>query len=138
MSPTRQPDLIRGAPYFLVPDVASAGTYYREVLGFECEYAAGDPPEFAIYSRSGSAVMFRRAPDPGLICPNEKQGGTWDVFYWVAAIDPLYEELKGLGATFACHPVVQPYGMKEFAIRDPNGYVLGFGQEWPDRPPNPK
>jgi hypothetical protein len=23
---------------------------------------------------------------------------------------------------------VQPYGMKEFAVRDPNGYVLGFGQ----------
>jgi hypothetical protein len=27
-------------------------------------------------------------------------------------------------------PVVQPYGMKEFAVRDPNGYVLGFGQQW--------
>jgi hypothetical protein len=23
------------------------------------------------------------------------------------------------------------YGMKEFAVRDPNGYVLGFGQTLP-------
>jgi uncharacterized glyoxalase superfamily protein PhnB len=115
----------------LVPDVSSAGVYYEKVLGFRCEYAAGDPPEFAIYSRGGSAVMFRRAADPGLICPNERQGGTWDVFYWVEAVDPLYQEMKGLGATFAYLPMIQPYGMKEFAVRDPNGYVLGFGQEWP-------
>ncbi len=131
MPDTRQAAILRGAPYFLVPDVSAAGTYYQEVLGFRCEYAAGDPPEFAIYSRSGSPVMFRRATDPGLICPNEKQGGTWDIFYWVEAVDPLYQELKGLGANFAYLPVIQPYGMKEFAIRDPNGYVLGFGQEWP-------
>lgn len=133
MSHTRQAGIIRGAPYFLVPDVSLAGTYYQEVLGFQCEYTAGDPPEFAIYSRGGSAVMFRRAPDPDRICPNEKQGGTWDVFYWVEDLDPLYQELKGLGATFAYLPVVQPYGMKEFAVRDPNGYVLGFGQEVPVR-----
>ena len=24
--------------------------------------------------------------------------------------------------------MLQPYGMKEFAARDPHGYVLGFGQ----------
>lgn len=133
MPRARQADIIRGAPYFLVPDVSTAGAYYQEILGFQREYAAGDPPEFAIYSRNGSAVMFRRAADPGLICPNEKQGGTWDVFYWVEDLDLLYTELKGRGATFAYLPVVQPYEMKEFAVRDPNGYVLGFGQEWPVR-----
>jgi hypothetical protein len=25
--------------------------------------------------------------------------------------------------------------MKEFAVRDPNGYVLGFGQQWPAEAP---
>lgn len=123
--------ILRAAPYFLVPDVAAAGAYYREVLGFECEYAAGQPPEFAIYSRNGSAVMFRRATDPALISPNEKQGGTWDVFCWVEALDPLVEELEQRGATFVYRPVVQPYGMREFAVRDPAGYVLGFGEQWP-------
>ena len=121
--------IIRDAPYFLVPEVSTAGRYYQEVFGFHCDYVAGEPPEFAIYSRSGAAIMFRRAPDPDRICPNEKQGGTWDVFYWVEALDPLYDELKAAGATIVYSPVVQPYGMKEFAVRDPNGYVLGFGQE---------
>jgi uncharacterized glyoxalase superfamily protein PhnB len=128
---TAQPtDIIRAAPYFPVPDVARIGEYYRDTLGFTCEYSAGNPPVFAVYSRSGSPLMFRLVDDPGLICPNEKQGGTWDVFYWVADVEALYDELWQKGADIVIEPVVQPYGMKEFAVRDPNGYVLGFGQDW--------
>lgn len=128
---TARPAIIRGAPYFLAPDVSTIGAYYEKVLGFRGEYSAGDPPEFAIHARGGATIMFRRAPDPGLICPNESQGGTWDVFFWVDAVDALYEELKARGAIIVYPPVVQFYAMKEFAVRDPNGYVLGFGQEWP-------
>jgi uncharacterized glyoxalase superfamily protein PhnB len=75
--------------------------------------------------------MFRRVPQPNLISPNERQGGTWDVFFWVNDVEALHGELELKGATVVYAPVVQPYGMKEFAVRDPNGYVLGFGQTWP-------
>lgn len=126
--PVRDAEILRAAPYFPVPNVAQIGAYYRDVLGFSCEYAAGEPPEFAIHSRGGSAIMFRRVTDPALITPNEKQGGTWDVFFWVTDVDALYRELSLKGAAVVYAPVVQPYGMKEFAIRDPNGYVLGFGE----------
>jgi catechol 2,3-dioxygenase-like lactoylglutathione lyase family enzyme len=129
--PTTQADLLRGVPYFPVPDVAAAGAYYRDVLGFRCEYSAGDPPEFAIYARGEPGIMFRRVTDPRLITPNERQGGSWDVFFWVRDVEALYDELVGKRAVVVYPPVVQPYGMKEFAVRDPNGYVLGFGQEWP-------
>ena len=131
MSQTGRADIIRGAPYFPVGDVSAIGAYYRDVLGFDCEYSAGSPPEFAVYSRSGVPLMFRRVPQPDLISPNERQGGTWDVFFWVDDVESLHEELDRKGATVVYQPVVQPYGMKEFAVRDPNGYVLGFGQTWP-------
>jgi uncharacterized glyoxalase superfamily protein PhnB len=131
MPQTGHADIIRGAPYFPVPDVGSIGTYYRDVFGFQCEYAAGSPPEFAVYSRNGAALMFRRVQEPALICPNERQGGTWDAFFWVSDVEALYDELILKSATVVYQPVVQPYGMKEFAVRDPNGYVLGFGQTWP-------
>ncbi len=123
-------DFIRAAPYFPVPDVAATGRYYAEVLGFRCEYAAGEPPEFAVYSRDGSPIMLRRVAEAGLICPNERQGGTWDVFFWVRDAETLFAELSGKGAVVVYPPVVQHYGMKEFAVRDPDGHVLGFGQEW--------
>jgi uncharacterized glyoxalase superfamily protein PhnB len=131
MPPSDHAVIIRGAPYFPVPDVASIGSHYRDMLGFQCEYAAGSPPEFAVYSRDGSAIMFRRIPDPSLLCPNERQGGTWDAFFWVSDVEALHGELALKGARVVYPPTVQPYGMKEFAIRDPNGYVLGFGQAWP-------
>jgi len=122
------PRILRGAPYFPVADVVTTGAYYRDVLGFQLEYAGGDPPEFAIYSRDGCALMLRRVADPSRIQSNEARGGTWDAFFWVSDVDSLFEELKGKGAMFAYGPTQQPYGMKEFAARDPHGYVLGFGQ----------
>jgi uncharacterized glyoxalase superfamily protein PhnB len=128
-------NILRCAPYFPVADVASIGAYYRDVLGFACEYAAGNPPEFAVYSRNGVPVMFRRVPQPAAISPNEQQGGTWDAFFWVTEVESLYDELARNGAGVVYAPTVQPYGMKEFAVRDPNGYVLGFGQQWPAATP---
>jgi catechol 2,3-dioxygenase-like lactoylglutathione lyase family enzyme len=120
--------IVRVAPYLLVPDVAAAGEYYRDVLGFTREYEAGEPPEFAIYSRDGHPVMFRRAADPRRIVPAERQGGTWDLFCWVDGIDALQAELEQRGAEFAYRLTVQQYGMREIAVRDLNGYVLGFGE----------
>jgi uncharacterized glyoxalase superfamily protein PhnB len=131
MQPTRRAEIVRSASYFPVPDVSSIGSYYRDVFGFEGEYSAGDPPEFALFRRAGCTVMFRRVQQPNLICPNERQGGTWDVFSWVDDVEALFGELTARGAVIVYPPVIQHYGMKEFAVRDPNGYVLGFGQEWP-------
>jgi uncharacterized glyoxalase superfamily protein PhnB len=133
MHAMRQAEILRSAPYFPVPDVSSSGAHYQKVLGFKIEYSAGEPPEFALCSRGASAIMLRRVADPKLICPNERQGGTWDVFCWVDDVEALHAELTLKGADLVYAPVVQPYGMKEFAVRDPNGYVLGFGQEWPER-----
>jgi uncharacterized glyoxalase superfamily protein PhnB len=130
MSATRA-KLLRGAPYFPVSNVTTAGEYYQNVFGFQLEYAGGTPPEFAVYSRDGCALMLKRVTDASRIRPNEAQGGTWDVFFWVVDVDALYDELRARGAVFAYDPIVQPYGVKEFAARDPVGYVLGFGESWP-------
>jgi hypothetical protein len=55
------------------------------------------------------------------------------VFFWVADIETMYGELVRRGATIVYPPTVQPCGMKEFAVRDASGYVLGFGQECKSR-----
>lgn len=121
--------LLRSAPYFPVADVAVSAAFYERVLGFRSEYAAGAPPQFAICSRDGLAVMLRRVEAPERISPNEKQGGTWDVFFWVDDAQALHGELVAKGADVVYGPIVQEdYRMKEFAVRDHDGYVLGFGQ----------
>jgi catechol 2,3-dioxygenase-like lactoylglutathione lyase family enzyme len=121
--------ILRHAPYFPVREVGRIARYYEQTLGFRCEYSAGEPLEFAIVSRDGCAIMLRLTPLPAGIVPNEKQGGTWDAFFWVRDVHSLCAELRGKGAEIVYGPVIQEYRMEEFAVRDPEGYVLGFGQE---------
>lgn len=121
--------LLRSAPYFPVADVTSSAAYYERVLGFRSEYSAGDPPEFAIASRDGLSIMLRRVQAPERIVPNEIQGGTWDAFFWVRDARALHAELADNGAVVVYGPMVQQaYHMLEFAVRDPDGHVLGFGE----------
>jgi catechol 2,3-dioxygenase-like lactoylglutathione lyase family enzyme len=130
MSPAQSGQLLRSAPYFPVPDVEQAAAHYEGVLGFRREYAAGTPPQFAILSRDGLAIMLRLVPAADRIVPNERQGGTWDAFFWVRDARALHAELRDNGAEIVYGPVVQEaYHMEEFAVRDRDGYVLGFGQE---------
>jgi catechol 2,3-dioxygenase-like lactoylglutathione lyase family enzyme len=121
--------LLRSAPYFPVADLDQSATYYERVLGFHREYVGGTPPQFAILSRDGLAIMLRLVTTPELIRPNEKQGGTWDAFFWVRDARALHAELLQTGADVVYGPLVQEaYQMEEFAVRDREGYVLGFGQ----------
>ncbi len=110
-------------------DVEASARYYARVFGFGIDYAPGTPPQFAIVTRDGFAVMLRRVGNPTLISPNEKQGGTWDAFFWVRDADALFAELRAKGADVVYEPIVREYGMREFAVRDSDGHVLGFGQD---------
>lgn len=119
-------EVVRCAPYLPVLDVAVTGAYYGERLGFTREYEAGQPPVFAIYSRGAASVMLRRVAGP--IVPSEAQGGTWDLFCWVTGLDALFDELAKREVTIVYPPTVQAYGTREFAIRDCDGHVIGFGE----------
>jgi predicted enzyme related to lactoylglutathione lyase len=129
MSADQAKQLLRSAPYFPVADVEHAALHYERVLGFTREYVDGSPPQFAIMTRDGLSIMLRAVPDATRISPNERQGGTWDAFFWVRDVRALHAELVANGADIVYGPVFQKaYGMDEFAARDSSGYVLGFGQ----------
>jgi uncharacterized glyoxalase superfamily protein PhnB len=129
MSAEPSAQLLRSAPYFPVVDVEQSALHYERVFGFSRDYLAGSPPEFAIVSRDGLSIMLRRVATTGQIAPNEKQGGTWDVFFWVKNVTALHAELAARGADVVYGPMIQTsYQMREFAVRDREGYVLGFGE----------
>ena len=122
--------LLRAAPYFPVADVVKSAEQYERVFGFRAEYSAGKPPEFAIVSRDGLSIMLRRVSQPERITPSEAQGGTWDAFFWIRDADAFHAELVAKGANVVYGPLIQQhYNMKEFAVRDIDGHVLGFGEQ---------
>lgn len=129
MSVAQAGQLLRSAPYFPVADVERSATHYEHVFGFRREYIVGTPPQFAILSRDGLPIMLRLVTTPERISPIEKQGGTWDAFFWVRDARALHAELRASGADIVYGPIVQEaYQMEEFAVRDGDGHVLGFGQ----------
>lgn len=52
------------------------------------------------------------------------------IFFWVKDVNTLYEEVIQRGAAIAVPIETRPYRIRDFAIRDPNGVLLVYGQDW--------
>lgn len=123
--------IIGTAPYFLVNDLSVSLDYYCDKLGFHRPQLWGDPPEFAMPNRDGFIVMLKQAPGGDTASPNGvRSEHYWDAYVWIEDADSLFSEFKAQGAQFEYEICIQDeYQMKEFAVRDPDGYVLAFGQD---------
>ncbi|HTJ28872.1 MAG TPA: VOC family protein [Acidobacteriaceae bacterium] len=119
------------APYFIVDDVVATAHYYRDVLGFQFAQILGEPPCFTIVSRNGASIMLSQPAEAGHMRPNctvDPEQTIWDAYLWIDAADALYAEYQQKGVTIIQPICNQPYGCREFTIRDCNGYTLGLGQ----------
>jgi len=58
------------------------------------------------------------------------------LYVGVNDVRALAEEWRSL-VSFIWGPEVMPYGWREFALRDPNGYTIGFFEETSDPPDCP-
>lgn len=51
----------------------------------------------------------------------------WSLYFYPDDVDALWEKMKDK-ATVVSPLENMDYGMREFTIRDPNGYALNFGK----------
>ena len=115
----------RLVPALLVCNMAETLAFYRQ-LGFRLTACHPDrnAPRRAEVRRDSVAFMFHtRAPhgEPSTpVC-----SGTFYVY--PDSVAALAEEFRGK-VEFAWGPEVMPYGMHEFAIKDPNGYYVAFAE----------
>lgn len=119
-------------PMLLVEDAAAA--WYGETLGARVRHRhpAASPYEWVSLSLGGVEIMLARkdaarrwytaalsvAAAPANVA----------VYLYVEDATALYEQVKGK-ARILMAPVDQFYGVREFAVRDPFGFVLVFAQE---------
>lgn len=108
---------------------------YRDVLGFEIAgYWDGErvhhdeeaPAVFGIVRRGPVRLHFNRADDPS-VRPERSDDG-YDVYFHVAGIDELGQELRTRGAEIIDGPEDRVYGQRELVVRDCNGLMLAFGE----------
>ena len=113
-------------PVLAVPDVRATAEYYRDMLGFEIAFLYGDPPTYGAvslheWSATGAHIQLSRADGPA---PNDRIA----LYHSVGpGIDELHGTYRAKGVELVGEVVQQPWGMREFAIKDCNGYVLRFG-----------
>lgn len=114
---TNPKQFVQGAPVLHVPDVLATAAFYRDSLGFTCDF--GDK-EYAVVWRDNSAIHFVR-----------DEGGPRGVhlFQWVKDVDAYYREIVDRGVKVAAEPANQPYGIREFGVHDINGVAIVFGQD---------
>jgi catechol 2,3-dioxygenase-like lactoylglutathione lyase family enzyme len=120
------------SPNLIVADVERSIAFYRDVLGFTVEQTVPDagPFVFAIV-KSGAVELMLNAPGPAVeeypAFKGRPIGGTLTLFIHITGIHAAYEALR------AKVTVVLPlekkwYGVTEFAITDPDGYVITFAE----------
>jgi catechol 2,3-dioxygenase-like lactoylglutathione lyase family enzyme len=74
---------------------------------------------------STSPTSTVRGPDP---TTKRCRPDMFDAYFWPDDVDAFHAELKDRGATIIQAPTNQPYGLRDFRIQDPDGYVLAFGK----------
>ena len=117
-------------PVLPVADAARAARYFRDVLGFEIDFIAGEPPSYARVKKGDD----RRHGDPVYIrlwqCTGAPVSGrAWKgeiVIHVGLDVDGLHDAYARRGVTIVEPLVSQPWGLREFAIREPDGHVLRF------------
>jgi uncharacterized glyoxalase superfamily protein PhnB len=105
-------------------DMKGTAAFYINTLRFEIGNANENISWMHLHKGTIN-IMFR--------LPNEHEGFekptlTGSLYFYTDEVDELWEELKDTALIYYGIEDFD-YGMREFAIKDNNGYVLQFGRE---------
>jgi catechol 2,3-dioxygenase-like lactoylglutathione lyase family enzyme len=101
-----------------VADVRAAADFYADKLGFTIAFIQGTPPSFAGINL-GSVQIFLQKGTPA------PQGCS--VYFVISDADALYEFHRANGVEIVEVPRDQPYELRDYTVRDMDGYYLNFG-----------
>jgi uncharacterized glyoxalase superfamily protein PhnB len=101
-----------------VNNVRAAANFYAEKLGFIVAFAEGDPPTFAGVNLGHVQIFLSRGTPAPQGC---------SVYFVIGDADALYEFHRANGVEIIEAPRDQPYGLREYTVRDMDGYILNFG-----------
>jgi catechol 2,3-dioxygenase-like lactoylglutathione lyase family enzyme len=121
------------SPFFIVSDVPSSLSFYRDRLGFEITFQGPSPDDifFGIVRRGGAQILLK---DVGVTpVPNRSRDvgngiARWDAFVVVPDPDALAAEFSARDVEFSEPLRDTDDGLRGFEVEDVDGYVLFFGR----------
>ena len=131
-------------PDLMVSDISKTVRYYVDKLGFELcmlvpegencleeKMSSSRRYVYAMVKRDGVFMMFMRRDVYGediKALKNADIGASASFYIDVEDVNGLYDAYEKKAVEIIREISLTWYGMKEFYIRDCNGYILGFGE----------
>lgn len=117
--------LLELRPILYVTSMDETIRFYSEVLGFEC---VSRMESWASLRYGNCGIMISL---PNEHEPFEKPHLTGSIYFNLEDVDSVWNQVKE--KVTIVYPIENfDYGMREFAIRDNNGYCLNFGVQITD------
>ena len=120
----------RISPMLKTKDIEATIKFYTKTLGFRITNLHPEKnPEICFVSHGNIELMFyvdTEATDPDPVL-------TGQLYVYTDGVMELYDQIKDK-VVVLWGPDVYWYGMREFAIREINGYTLTFGEPTTDTP----
>ena len=121
--------IVCAEPQLFVTDIKRACEFFDEKLGFSLIFSYGDPPYYAQVGRDAARLNLRCVERPVLESTVRDREELLSASMTVATVDEiklLFLEFQSAGVTFHQKLKKQPWGAKNFVVKDPDGNLLLF------------
>jgi len=122
--------IIAGAePQLFVADIKASCDFFTKKLGFAVAFTYGEPPFYAQVRRNGARLNLRHVDRPVIDAALRDREELLSASLTVATaeeIEALFAEFQTAGVTFFQTLKREPWGAKDFIVRDPDGNLLLF------------
>jgi catechol 2,3-dioxygenase-like lactoylglutathione lyase family enzyme len=122
--------VIAGAePQLFVADIKSSCDFFTRKLGFVIAFTYGEPPFYAQVKRDGARINLRCVEHPVIDAALRDREQLLSASLTVATpgeIKALFLEFQAAGVTFFQTLEREPWGARDFIVRDPDGNLLLF------------
>ncbi|SRR6266849_5999875 len=114
-------------PSFTVNDIERSVAWYRDVLGFAVKERWEEAGKFLGAEVKAGDVSFMLGQDDWKKGRNRLKGEGVRIYCTTGQdVDRLAEQIKARGGALAQEPIDQPWGTREFAVEDPDGFKISI------------
>ncbi|MBV8207803.1 MAG: VOC family protein [Acidobacteria bacterium] len=127
-SPSRA-SILGAEPQLFVADIKSSCEFFCEKLGFSLVFNYGSPPFYAQVARDAARLNLRRVTEPLIAREVRDREELLSASMTVATaseIKLLFLEFQSAGVAFRRKLKKQPWGARNFVVKDPDGNLLLF------------
>ena len=124
------PAIERLTPVLVYEDIPAAHDFLVEVFGFASGGVERDGEGNAVHAevRAGDLAIWlhRVAPEHHMLSARTLQGASGGLYVHVHNVDAHYELVRARGVEIESELQDQPYGSREYGVKDPEGHRWWF------------